>query len=146
MPLDAKQQAFVQKVIGTYNSHDVDEFDALLTDDCVLVRNGVEASGKKAIKQVMAKLFRAFPDIEYEIDDVLVADDKLALRWRGHGTHKGDYFGIAPTNREASYDGITMYQLHGDKIAAIWVSTNIFGLLRDLGAKATIPSKPEARA
>jgi uncharacterized protein (TIGR02246 family) len=145
MPLDPKKEAFVKKIVGVYNGHKVEAFDEILTDDCVLVRNGAEASGKQAIKEVLAKLYKAFPDIEYEIDDVLVAGDKLALRWSGHGTHKGDYFGIAPTNREASYDGITLYELKGDKIARIWVSTNIFGLLRDLGAKATM-EQPEARA
>lgn len=145
MPLDPKKEAFVKKVVGVYNGHKVDAFDEILADDCVLVRNGVEASGKQAIKDVLAKLYKAFPDIEYEIDDVIVSGDKLALRWRGHGTHKGDYFGIPATNREASYDGITLYELAGDKIARIWVSTNIFGLLRDLGAKATI-AEPEARA
>ena len=146
MPLDPKKEAFVKKVVDIYNSRKVDGFDEILTDDCVLVRNGNEASGKKAIKEVLAKLYRAFPDIEYTIDDVLVAGDKLALRWHGHGTHKGDYFGVAPTNREATYDGITLYELRGDKIAAIWVSTNVLGLLRDLGGKATIESRPEARA
>src|SRR5215471_9266662 len=95
---------FLRKVIDVYNSHDVTRFDELLADDCVLVRNGVEARGKDEVKRVLSKLYSAIPDIEYRIDDVVAAGDKLALRWSGRGTHRGEYMGIPPTGRQLSYD------------------------------------------
>src|SRR5437763_9031007 len=82
---------FVRKVVATYNSRRVEAFDELLTEDCVLMRNGVEALGRDAVKGVLANLYRAFPDIEYTVDDVLVSGDKMALRWHGSGTHRGPY-------------------------------------------------------
>lgn len=134
---------FVRRVIDIYNGHRVEAFDELLTEDCVLVRNGAEASGREAIKKVLDNLYRAFPDIEYTVDDVLVAGDKMALRWQGRGTHRGEYQGMAPSGRRVTYDGITLYELRGNRIARIWVATNVLGVMRSLQAQAP---QPEARA
>ena len=133
---------FVRKVIDIYNSHDVKRFDDLLADDCVLVRNGVEARGKEEVKRVLAKLYSAIPDIEYRIEDVVAAGDKLALRWSGRGTHRGEYMGVPPTGRQLSYDGITVYERRGDRLQRIWVSANLLGLTRELTARKP---QPEAR-
>jgi steroid delta-isomerase-like uncharacterized protein len=136
---------FVRKVLDIYNSHDPARFDELISDDCVLVRNGVAARGREEIKRVLAKLYSAMPDIQYRIDDVIAAGDKLALRWSGGGTHRGEYLGVAPTGRALSYDGMTIYERRGEQIQRIWVTANLIGLLRQMTARA--PSQqPEARA
>jgi predicted ester cyclase len=143
MPSDS--DAFLRKVLDIYNSHDVSRFDELLADDCVLVRNGVEARGREEVKRVLARLYAAIPDIEYRLDDVVAAGDKLALRWSGRGTHRGEYMGVAPTGRPLSYDGITLYERRGDRLQRIWVSTNLLGLLRALttGTGTPAEARPE---
>jgi steroid delta-isomerase-like uncharacterized protein len=133
---DVTKDPFLKKLVAAYNGHKPDAFDELCTDDCVLMRNGVEALGRDAVKGVLAKLYKAFPDIEYVIDDVIVSGDKVGFRWHGTGTHKGDYFGIPPSGRPLQYDGITLYELRGGKVARIWVSANMLGVVRDLGAGA----------
>jgi predicted ester cyclase len=56
----------------------------------------------------------------------------MAIRWEGHGTHRSDYMGISATGRPMSYAGITFYELRGDRVARIWVSTNLLERLREL--------------
>ena len=126
----------VRKVVDAYNNHNVEDFDDILTEDCVIERNGVEARGRDAVKSVVNRLFRALPDVHYQIDDVVMAGDKLALRWRGSGTSRGDYFGVPATGQELQSEGITLYELRDGKIAKIWVSANIIGR----------PTQPEAHA
>jgi predicted ester cyclase len=128
---------FLGKVIDVYNSHRLERFDTILTDDCVLVRNGVEARGREAVKRVLDKLYRAFPDIEYRVDDAVISGDKMALRWRGRATHRGEYLGIEATGRQVDYGGITVYELRGDQIARIWVSADLLALARSLSAAAS---------
>jgi steroid delta-isomerase-like uncharacterized protein len=137
---------FLRKLLDVYNSRRPEEFDTLFTEDCVLVRNGVEARGRPAVKEVLAKLYRAFPDIEYEIEDAVVAGDKTAIRWRGHGTHRGEYVGIPPTGLDVDYDGMTMFEVRGDKIARLWVSADMLGLARRLGARAAAGEQPALHA
>jgi steroid delta-isomerase-like uncharacterized protein len=127
---------FLRRVLATYNSRRPEAFDALLTEDCTLVRDGAEARGREAVKRVLGQLYRAIPDLEYRIDDAVSAGDKTAIRWEGHGTHRGEYQGVAPTGNELSYSGITIYELRGDLIARIWVSTNLIERLREASESA----------
>jgi steroid delta-isomerase-like uncharacterized protein len=136
---------FLKRVLDTYNSRRLDAFDALLTEDCVLNRDGAEARGREATKRVLAQLYRAIPDLEYRIDDAVSSGDKTAIRWEGHGTHRGEYMGLAPTGSAISYGGITFFETRGDRIARIWVSTNLAVQLRALAATARqAPVQPEA--
>src|SRR6185295_15493394 len=43
-------------------------------------------------------LFRAFPDFEFEIVEIVAEGEKAAVRWRAHGTFSGDarFEGLEP--------------------------------------------------
>lgn len=146
MPDPTEASPFLRRVLDTYNSHRPDAFDALLSEDCALVRDGVEARGREAIKRVLAQLYRAVPDLEYRIDDAVSSGEKVAIRWEGRGTHRGDYLGIPATGSAMSYFGITFFETRGDQITRIWVSTNLLERLRCLAevAQPTPPSHPIA--
>lgn len=146
MQLDAAEtEPFLRRVLATYNSHRLDAFDALFTEDCVLVRDGAEARGREAVKRVLAQLYRAIPDLEYRIDDAVTSGDKTAIRWEGHGTLCGEYLGVPPTGTELSYGGITFFRTRGSRIARIWVSTNLAQQLRSTVAAAAAALAPEPK-
>ena len=131
MPSDSREaQPFLRKVLDTYNSHRLDAFDALLTEECTLNRDGVEVHGREAVKRVLGQLYRAMPDVEYRIEDAVTSGDKVAMRWEGHGTHRGEYLGISPTGNALSYGGVTFFETRGDRVARIWVTTNLLERLR----------------
>jgi steroid delta-isomerase-like uncharacterized protein len=146
MPSDPTQaNPLVRTILDVFNSHRVEAFDALLTDDCVLFRDGAEARGREAIKRVFAQLFRAIPDIEYRIEDAVSSGDKTALRWQGRGTHRGDYLGLPATGSAMSYVGMSFLETRGDRIARMWVSTNVLERLRSLvEAARSAPAQPAA--
>jgi steroid delta-isomerase-like uncharacterized protein len=127
-----EMDSFVRRLVDAYNSKALDEFDSLLADDVVLVRDEEKAHGREEFKAVLGRLQRAFPDIQYRIDDTIVAGDKIVLRWEARGTHRGEYLGVAATGRPASYSGVTIYELKGDRIARIWVAADLLSLLRRL--------------
>ena len=123
---------FVQRVIDAYNGRALEAFDTLLTDDVILVRDAEKAHGRDEFKAVLSRLFRAFPDLRYQIDDVVVSGDRMVLRWEGRGTHQGEYLGIQGTGRPITYRGITLYELRDGRIARAWVSADLLSLLRNL--------------
>ncbi len=137
---------FVKRLIDAYNKRSLDEFDALLADDVVLVRDGEKAHGLTEFKAVLGRLQRAFPDIQYRVDDVIVTGERIILRWEARGTHKGEYLGQAATGRSMSYTGVTIYERRADgKIARIFVAADLLSLLRRL-RDARAGKEPEARA
>ena len=116
---------FVERLVDAYNSRTPEAFDALLTDDVVLVRDEEKARGREEFKGVLGRVRRAFPDIRYRIEDVIRTGDRLVLRWEARGTHEGEYLGIQPSGRAINYTGITLYELRDGKIARIWVSADL---------------------
>jgi steroid delta-isomerase-like uncharacterized protein len=149
MQLDPTEaNTFLRTILDAYNSHRLGDFDALLTEDCTIERDGAEAHGREAIKRVLGQLYRAVPDLEYRIDDAVISGDKAALRWEGHGTHRGEYGGVAPTGLAMSYGGTTFIELREGRIAHLWVSTNLVERLRILTTEGRPPlgekTKPAA--
>jgi steroid delta-isomerase-like uncharacterized protein len=143
--MPTETQPLVARLIEAYASPTLDEFDALLTEDVVLVRDGEKAHGPAEFKAILARLRRAFPDLEYRIDDVIAAGDKLVLRWAANGTHQGEYLGVPASGRAVSYTGITVYELRGERVARAWVSADLLSLLRRL-REGRPDARPEARA
>jgi SnoaL-like polyketide cyclase len=44
----------------------------------------------------------AFPDVRMTVDDMIASGDKVVLRWRSEGTHRGELAGLAPWVSPAS--------------------------------------------
>ena len=51
--------------------------------------------GLEAVRQVVAGYFKAFPDMHFEIDQIIASGDYVVGRWRCTATHRGEFNGIA---------------------------------------------------
>jgi predicted ester cyclase len=79
-----------------WNKGDMSVADEVLATDYVrYMPGGVEILGLEGIKQEVTTVRKAFPDIQFTIEDMIAEGDKVAARFIGHGTHKGDFRGIA---------------------------------------------------
>jgi len=56
-------------------------------------------------------LLKAFPDLSLERIELVVDGDRHADRWILTGTHSGELFGIAPTNRRVRVEGATFTRM-----------------------------------
>jgi predicted ester cyclase len=74
-----------------------------------------------------------FPDIHFTVDDIFVEGDKVALRWTLRGTHKGEFAGVPPTNKQVAIWGISVDRISGGKIAETWERYDTLGLMQQLG-------------
>lgn len=75
----------------------------------------------------------AFPDCEVEILMQIAEGDKVATRFRFHGTNTGPYLGKAPTGRRAIWTGIEIDVVRGEKIEESWVDWDMHRMLQQLG-------------
>jgi len=92
------------------------------------------AIGPEAYKRVVTRWVTAFPDLRFTIEDTVCEKDKLVVSWNISGTHKGEYLGIAPTNKKISVDGITINHITSGKIMDSYASWDALGLMQQLGA------------
>ena len=96
----AELEALGLRAWELFNARDTEEMLANLADDYVN-HNAMPgtSSGPEGQLEVNQRLWSAFPDIEFEVEDVLVADDRVAVIGMMRGTHRGEFMGIKPTNK-----------------------------------------------
>ncbi|MBK9250160.1 MAG: ester cyclase [Ignavibacteria bacterium] len=62
----------------------------------------------------------AFPDLKVVIHDQIAEGDKVTTRKSFHATHKGEFFGVAPTNKQVVMEVIDIIELHNGKYISHW--------------------------
>jgi steroid delta-isomerase-like uncharacterized protein len=97
-----------------------------------------DSKGIEAIGQLATMIHSSFPDIHYTVGDLIAEGDKVVLRWTSRGTHRGEFLGIAPTEKQIKSTGTTTYCLEGGKIVEAWVNWDALGMMQQLGV-ATLP-------
>jgi predicted ester cyclase len=91
------------------------------------------APGPAGLKPIVAAFRSAFPDLHFEIEDLLVQGDRVAVRVRMEGTHRGPLFGLPATQRRVRVQQINIKRFREGKIVEHWRVTDELGLMRQLG-------------
>jgi predicted ester cyclase len=82
----------------------------------------------------MLAAFRAgFPDLHITVQDSFGAGDRAVVRWQMTGTHTADLFGMPPTGKAVTVNGISIVREAGGLIVEDWVSEDTAGMMRQLG-------------
>lgn len=88
--------------------------------------------------RVIATLFRsAFPDFYMTIEDLIAENDLVVGRFTQGGTHRGEFMGIAPTNRQVQFTEIGILRVAGDQVIESWYETDMLGLLQQLNTASS---------
>lgn len=112
--------------------------DETTATNCVFHRaTGEDIRGLKDFKQYMSGLFSAFPDNKMTLDDMIVEEDKAAIRFTFTGTHKGEYMGIPPTNKKVTGSIIEIHRTAGGKLVEIWQRFDTLGFMQQVGVIPT---------
>lgn len=89
--------------------------------------------GPEGLKQWVGLFRAALPDLWSAVEDVVVEGDTVVERFRGGGTHRGDFFGIPATGKAITTTGINIFRLADGKIVEHWGNSDDLGVLRQLG-------------
>ena len=97
-----------------------------------------EATGTQALKEmVVARLYRAFPDLHITVEDLIEEGDKVVERDTVTGTHQGEYMGLPPTGKSIAYNEIFIMRFVNGRIAEIGGIVDVLSQMRQLG----VPSR-----
>lgn len=92
------------------------------------------APGLDSVKQVQSMFRNAFPDVHFTIEDMVGEGDEVATRVTGSGTHKGDFMGIPPTGKRATWSSMGFFRVTDGKIVEHWGIPDLLSLMQQLGA------------
>jgi steroid delta-isomerase-like uncharacterized protein len=88
----------------------------------------------------------AFPDLRLTVEDIIAEGETVMTRWSCHGTHKGDLNGIAPTGKQFTISGMTIFRFSNGKIVEGYVNWDALGLLQQLGVVPPLAIKEQSAA
>ena len=85
-------------------------------DEVCAPNYSLEGQGLSMLKQAITTFRNAIPDLKVDIGEMIAEDDQVAYRWTMHGTHLGEYEGIAATGKPVTFTGITIVRFANGKI------------------------------
>lgn len=81
-----------------------------------------------------------FPDLHYAIEEIVVAGDRVVVRWLARATHQGTLWGlIPPTGKSVTWPGIHIVRVEAGQIVEIWAVANQASILQQLGVRLVPP-------
>jgi predicted ester cyclase len=64
---------------------------------------------------------------------MIAEGDKVVVRMTHSATHKGEFMGIPPTGKSASFGEINIMRFTDGKIVEYWGQTDMMGMMQQLG-------------
>lgn len=89
--------------------------------------------GIAGLRQRVALLQSAFL-ANFTIEDMITEDDKVVVRWTNPVVHHGTFFGIPPTGKHITVQGIDIIRVQDGKMAEHWDVVDLLSVLQQLGA------------
>jgi steroid delta-isomerase-like uncharacterized protein len=135
---DAKHliNRFVEEL---WNERRLDVADAIFAKDCVThqLRSGAAADpvprGPEAIKEHVTSWIASFPDLHFNIEQMLSEGDRVVMQLLVEGTHQGVWLGIPASGKKIQIRMFTIQRLVEGKIVEDWVLVESLGVLQQLG-------------
>jgi len=120
-----------------WNGGDVDVAREVFADDYVRhdLRPTEAAPGGAGMAAIARSFRQAFPDLRMHVDVLLAESDLVAARWTSMGTFTGDWAGVAPTGRRATFSGVNIFRFVNGRVAELWNHRDDLGLMQQVGAQ-----------
>jgi steroid delta-isomerase-like uncharacterized protein len=125
---------FLEEIWGGGKVEAVDE----LVDPEIEVRDtmGTNIKGIDKVKELLEKLQTIFSDMVFTIEDVIVAGDRVVVRYTSTATHRGDFFGAPGTGRKVTNRACEVFRIANGKVVENIGYMDLYALLEQVGRVA----------
>jgi steroid delta-isomerase-like uncharacterized protein len=115
---------------------DMDQCTSFMTPDFLINLAGMpyQMHGPSAWRKNAALFFKAFPDFQLVEEDMFAAGDRVAVRFRFTGTHRGEFLGMPATGKRVDYQSYELYRIADGKVAEEWICSDLLTILNQIGA------------
>jgi predicted ester cyclase len=91
------------------------------------------APGPEGLKQFVAGMRTAFPDLHYTVQDSVVEGDKVVTRATARGTMKGDFMNMPASGKSAQWEEIHITRFAEGLAVEHWGIVDQLSMLTQLG-------------
>jgi len=132
MSANENMEVFRRVIELGFNEGKLADLDRLVAADFVEHQFAGE-SGLPGFKSLVLQLRTAFPDLKMTIEDSISSGDKVWVRLRCRGTHKGPLMGIPPTWRSIDTNALEVCRVANGKLVEHWGVPDRFAAMSQLG-------------
>lgn len=122
------------RFIEFINTADINLGKELISEDAVFYAptNSEPLRGIEGYMFILNMMRNSFPDIKWELDEMIADENNIAARFTMTGTHKGNFLDIAPTGKVIKINAMNFYRFYNGKIVEEYGQPDIFGLIQQI--------------
>jgi steroid delta-isomerase-like uncharacterized protein len=139
-----ENKALVRRFVEEFwNKGNTAAADELMAIDAAIHMPTGEVVNLDGFKRFAGTFRGSFPDWHSTVEELIAEGDRVAERWTGRGTHRGELQGIPPTGKRVEVPGSVFYRIVDGKIVEFRGQLDMMSLMQQLGV---IPSSQQAEA
>ena len=117
--------------------------DELMTIDAAIHMPTGEMVDLDGLKRFASTWRASFPDWHSTFEELVAEGDRVAERWTGRGTHRGELQGIPATGKRVEVPGSVFYRIVEGKIVEFRGQLDMMSVMQQLGVMAA-PQQADA--
>ena len=133
MKIEETESIAKKWIIDMWGKPDLSLADTLVDSNYKPVWIHTDKKGPTLIKHEIQHFRSIFPDLEHEIVEIKAEENKVWVRYKVSGTHKGKSWGFEPTNKRVEFEVAAIVYVKRGKVIDLWESFCFYDVLAELG-------------
>jgi steroid delta-isomerase-like uncharacterized protein len=133
--MTANLALYAETINQAWNSHDIEKVLSFYSPKYIGDDVG-QASllrGHEGLRAMLDVYWRAFPDLQFAVKDVVIQDSRVAIVWVAEGTHQGTIMNIPATGHRVEVRGMSIIDVEDGLIVRGQYIWDLAGMLRHMG-------------
>lgn len=133
----------VKKLFAAWNSHNAEAVLNFYHNN--FIRKDMSNDyiySKEKLQKIIENYIYAFPDVFFDIDDLMEKDGQIVVCWTADGHHRGKIMNIPATGKHITFKGVSVLSIENQKIKNVWYLWDEASMLRQMGLLPELQHAP----
>jgi predicted ester cyclase len=136
--MSEENKALVARIpLEVFNQGKLDVIDEVISEDFTDHARPLPgmpmATGREGVTAYATAVRQAFPDMQVTISHAVAEGDLVMQHVTSTATMKGNFAGMEPSGKQASWDAVHIARVRDGKVVEHWMVQDDIGMLQQLG-------------
>lgn len=130
--MSEQNKSLIRNYVETWNQGDLQKLSEYWSPNMVH-HTRTKSHGLEEVKNIVGSFMNAFPDLRWNIDDIVAEGDRVVTRMTAQATNTGSYMGLPATGKKITCAVMGIARVDDGKIAEHWGVTDELAMMAQLG-------------
>ena len=133
--IEKQNEALYRGIVKEINKGNSEYFNEFYSPDSLyyMVSNNPKPLSREEYQEFVKGFFKAFPDMNFSIEELHAVEDRVIARLILRGTHKGDWRGIPATGNKFEMSSTFIVRIENGQVVEEREDFDQLGFLQQLG-------------